>query len=317
MTTELYRKYRPTKISQLVGQSDMVKVLVDMGKRNAIPHCLLLTGPSGTGKTTTARIIAKKLGCGDHDLVEVNAAETRGIDMVRDISNHMRAVPISGKCRVWIVDEIHKTTSDAQSAFLKILEDTPDHVYFMLATTDPQKLKRTIITRSTELKLKALSHDDMFDLLRDVHGKEEKAGGFPLGMVGEVVLEKIAEVADGSARKALVLLHSVIGLEDEEEQLRVVEAGDASHDAIEIARALVTPAMTWHKMTKILGGIEGLEEDSEGIRRLVLSYMSSVALKNPKIASRACDVILLFQDPWFNCGRAGLIAACYELVSKK
>ena len=206
---ELYRRYRPTSFKQLIGQDDVVKSLVDLGKRNAIPHCILLTGPSGCGKTTTARILRKKLKCGDADYCEVNAAESRGIDMVRGIQQRMMLAPIAGDCRVWCIDESHKISSDGMSAMLKMLEDTPSHVYFLLATTNPEKLLPTIKTRATEIKLKLLSPEGIEHLIK----RTAKSEGVQLS---EDVVISIQTHAEGSARKALVLLHAVIGIENED-----------------------------------------------------------------------------------------------------
>ncbi len=308
MTQELYKKYRPKSLSELAGQDEVVKMLTDLGKRKAIPHCLLMTGPSGVGKTTTARILRHRLGCSDHDFCEVNAAKERGIDMVRDISRRMGLAPIGGKSRVWLIDEAASLSSDAQSAFLKMLEDTPSHVYFMLATTHPQKLKPTIRSRSTEIKLKPLNAKDMLRLIVGILELEK------VDHISASVLEKLTDVADGSPRKALVLLHSIIGLGNEEEQLAVIERGDSSRDAIEIARALIGTSTRWPTMAKILKGIEGLEEQSEGIRRLVLAYCSSVLLGGRGASARAADVIEAFRDDFFNTGKAGLILACFEII---
>jgi len=305
---ELYRKYRPANLSDVVGQKDVVSTLTDLGKRKALPHCVLFTGPSGVGKTTIIRILKTKLKCGDHDYVEINAAESRGIDTVRDIQQRMSLAPMGGKCRVWAVDECHKLTGDAQSALLKTLEDTPSHVYFMLATTDPQKLLPTIKTRCTEFRLRGLKPDELTSIVEHVTGAEGKK------LTAEVV-ERLVEVADGSARKCLVLLHAIIGLEGEEEQLDAIQKSDSRRQAFEIARLLIKPNARWNEMAKLLQGIEALNEQAESIRWMVLSYMSTVALKNPKLASRAVEVIDRFRDHWYDCKQAGLILVCYDLLS--
>jgi len=143
-------------------------MLAQMVKRNKVPHTLLFSGPPGCGKTTLARILRKKLNCGKYDFSEVNCADFRGIDMVRDIRSHLQQAPISGDCRVWLIDEAHKLSNDAQNAFLKMLEDTPNHVYFFLATTNPQKLLKTIRTRCTEVVVKSLGDKNMEELIDDV-----------------------------------------------------------------------------------------------------------------------------------------------------
>lgn len=304
MTEELYKRYRPTKFAELLGQPGAVKTLQDLGKRDAIPHCLLFTGPSGCGKTTAARILRAKLGCGDADYFEMNIADFRGIDMVRELRQRMTLAPIGGKCRVWLLDEAHKITADAQDALLKILEDTPKHVYFFLATTDPQKLKATIKTRATEIQLKALSTADLKRLVVDTVAKEGAT-------LADEVIEKLAETADGSARKLMVLLNAVIGLKDVEEQLTAITANDFKAEAIQLARALMNPKTKFAEVAKIL---KAIEDEPEGVRHLVLSYARSCMLSNPAMAGRAADIIRIFQFPFYDSKAPGLALACYTLL---
>lgn len=309
MPPELYRKYRPSKFSEVIGQPEAIKTLNDWGKQKAIPHFLLFTGPSGCGKTTLARILRKKLKCSDHDFIEVNAAETNGIDMVRSIARAMGFAPMMGACRVWLIDEAARLTKDAQSAFLKMLEDTPEHVYFMLATTDPQKLLPTIMTRASEIKVKALSVTDMMGLIRGVRHREEQANSEEdLVGISDDVCDKIIDIADGSARKALVLLHQVIGEEDEEKQLAALSQADSKQQAIEICRLLMKANTSWKQMAKLLRAVD---DEPEGIRRLMLAYMTKVALSGNK---RAIVCLEAFEEPYFNTGKAGLVLSCWNVI---
>jgi DNA polymerase-3 subunit gamma/tau len=299
---ELYKKHRPTKLSELVGQDDAVKMLRQMGKTHSIPHCILLTGPSGCGKTTIARILKRMLNCSDFDFNEMNIADARGIDVVREIRNRMGLAPIGGSVRVWLLDECARATTDFQNGILKILEDTPKHVYFFLATTEPQKLLGTIKTRATEIKVKALKDRDM-DVLLQLTSEKEKF------VLSESVREKIVESADGSPRKALVLLNQVMGLSSEEDQLAVVSAGVASAQSIELCRALLNPKVRWSEISKIL---KTLEEEPESLRRMVLGYANAVLLNSG--SARAYDMITCFEKNYFDSGKAGLAASCFELL---
>ena len=304
---ELYKKHRPVKLSQLVGQDEAIETLKQMAKgKSGIPHFLLMSGPAGCGKTTLARILRHKLKCSDRDFRELNCADFRGIDVVRDIRSAMMMSPMEGETRVWLIDEAGKLTNDAQTAFLKMLEDTPPHVYFMMCTTEPQKLLKTIKSRATEIVVKAVRADKLQELIHRIHEEETGVG------LSEEVCERIAEEADGSPRKALVLLNQVIGIDGEDKQLAAISGGVASHEAIELARALMNPKTTWSTVAGVLGGIEGLEQQAEGIRRLLLGYMSTVAVKNAKQAGRVCDVIGAFEKPFYDTGKAGLVLACWD-----
>ena len=304
---ELYKKYRPTSFADLVGQREAVQMLVNFGKRNTMPHFLLLAGPAGTGKTTIARILRKKLGCSDLDYKEVNAAQNRGIDMVRDIEARIGAAPIGGKCRVWTCDECALLTHEAQSAFLKILEDTPRHVHFIFCTTDPHKLKQTIRTRATIVTLHPVKNSDMLALVNKVADAES----MPLG---EDVADKIVEAAGGSCRQALVLLNQVAGVDDGEEQLALIERNIPERDAVEICKMLLNGRTTWGTMASFLKGLEKIDDQAESIRWLVLSWMKSVALGGGKGAGRAVMVIDAFRDNFYDCKAAGLVAACHEVI---
>lgn len=307
MTTELYRVHRPKRFEDVKGQDDAVRILTNLVEKKKVPHAILFSGSSGCGKTTLARILAKKLGCGKNDFAEINCADFRGIEMVRDIRQRMGLAPIGGKCRVWLIDEFQSATKDAQNGILKMLEDTPPHVYFMLATTDPQKLLPTIRTRCTEVKVSPLTPKVLTTLVETVTSKE----GVQLE---EEVVERLVEVSEGSARKALVLLHQIIRIESTEDQLNAIVSTDSKRQAIEIARALINPRAKWSDVSKIL---KGVEDEPETIRHLVLGYAKSVLLGGGKLTPRAYLIINAFRDNFYDSKHAGLCVACYEVCSPK
>jgi len=304
---ELYKKYRPQKLSEVIGQKTAIEPLVAAGREGRFPHAVLFAGPSGCGKTTLARIFRKKLKCVDIDFNEINTADFRGIDTARDIRRKLHLAPFGGgESRVWLIDECHKLTSDAQNGLLKTLEDTPDHVYFFLCTTEPERLLQTIKTRCTYVAVRALDCDEMEQLVKDVCKKE--------GIVlDEVVVEKIVAAAEGSARKALVILNSVMGQSDVDKQLEIIHKSHPERDAIEIARMLLK-GTSWASVARVLKEIPELENKAEGIRRLVLSYMASVALGKGGDTKRTCEIIECFAEPYFNLGKAGLVSSCYDAV---
>jgi len=303
---ELYKVYRPRKFKDIIGQKEAVKILRTKIEKEELPHTILLSGPSGTGKTTIARILVRALKCSRHDFVEANNADLRGIEEVRKIRNVIQLTPLRGDCRVWLIDEAHKLTNDAQNAFLKMLEDTPDHVYFIFCTTEPEKLLKTIRTRSTEIGLHSLSTKDMLKLIANVSAKAK------INLPEEVV-ENIIENSDGSPRKALVLLDQIKDLQNEDEMLRAIEASTAKDKGEFIGKLLLRPNVEWSELAECLK--DNRKEDSEKIRRGVLGYMASVLLNNSgKTAARAFIVIGCFEDNLYNSGFAGLVYACFAVL---
>lgn len=306
---ELYKKYRPTSFSEVVGQKMVLTQLADMGKRNEIPHTLLLCGASGTGKTTIARILRTKLRCGDCDFHELNCAESRGIDDIRDIANNMNLSPMGGRCRVYLLDEVQKLTSDAFSALLKILEDTPRHVYFILCTTDPQKILKTVRSRCTELVFEPLSTDEVCTLVAGVAEKEGKP-------VPRSVVQKIAETSEGSARKALVTLHAVIGLSSEATQLAAISGVDADDPQLkQVCQKLLYGGAPWSFYQQFF---KEWKEDSEKTRYAILGYFQAVILneKDSKKLHRANQILCEFRDDTYSCKMSGIISSCYRLSNE-
>jgi len=303
---ELYKLYRPKTFKEVLGQKAALSALSTLISLGKVPRALLFTGPSGCGKTTLARILARKLKCGlRYDLQEFNTANFRGIDTVRGISSCMHMAPIEGPCRIWIIDEAHKMTGDAGDAMLKILEDTPGHCYFFLCTTNPQKLSKPIRTRCTEIAVKSLSSKDIENLILETCKKEKKK-------LPEDVVEAIVDCCEGSARKAMVFLHSVIEMDDEDDMLELIQPPTMETDSIEIARALINSRTNWTTMANILKGCD--LKEAEGIRRLVMAYTSKVMLGGGKNSGQCFAILSAFEEPFYNSGQGGLMRACYEVV---
>lgn len=302
--TELYKKHRPKAFKTVVGQEEAIRSLRAFIDADRLPHTIIFTGPSGCGKTTLARICADKLDCHGGDFTELNAADFRGIDTIRDIRTRVTLAPMFGKCRVWVIDEAHALSKDAQNAFLKLLEDTPKHAYFFLCTTDPAKLLKTIITRATEIKIKEMDAKNIEDLLRDVIEQEK------LEFTDEVI-EKIVSCSLGSGRMALVMLNKIVGIEKEEEQLETIEKSSLQRASIELARLLLKSA-PWKDVAKV---IREIDDEPETVRRVVNGYMAAVlanGAKNP----RAFAVLEEFRDDFYTTLKAGLVRACYALSAR-
>ncbi len=303
---ELHLKHRPKKLLDLLGQPDAVKTLEGFFAKGKVPHAILIRGPSGCGKTTIGRIIKRKLKCSDHDFQEINAADSRGIDTIREIRQTMSLAPMNGDCRIWLIDEAASLVGLAQQALLKILEDTPSHVYFILATTDPNKLIKTIHTRCTQIAVSSLSAKVMVQLIRSVVDKEG-------GMITDAVVDRIVEASEGSARKALVILNQVIGLDKEEDRLEAIQKSDHKRVAFDIVKALLYEKTKWADMVKVLAAVD---EEPESIRHFILACANTELMKAGPRSAKAAAIINECRDNWYDCKKAGLTIACWNVLSR-
>lgn len=296
----LYHKYRPKDFSEIVGNEETVSALEAMLERDDKPHSILFSGPSGCGKTTLARIVAGKLGCKGVDFTEVDTADFRGIDTIRDIRMKSQYKPVESDVRVWLLDECHKLSNDAQNALLKILEDTPTHVYFILATTDPQYLIPTIKNRCQQFEVKPLNDKQMKKLLYRVVKNEGES-------IDREVYEQIVNDSQGSPRAALQILDKVLAVEPEKRLAVARKEAEQQFKTIELCRALLA-RKSWKHISKILKSLES--EDPEGIRRAVMGYMSKVLLNGENDVA-ALIMEEMMQSVYYN-GFPGLVFACYS-----
>jgi len=257
------------------------------------------------GKTSIGRIIRKELKCSKWDFKEVNCANKRGVDTIRHIEHEAHILPMKGKTRIWLMDECHMLTGEASNAFLKILEDTPSHVYFILCTTDPQKLIATIRSRATIYPIKPLISTSINEIIKRVCEKEKIK-------ISKTVSDKIVSLSDDSARDALVFLDKIALLDKEKDQLEAISEASVEAAAIQIARTLVNPRTTWIQMAKVLK--ETQKEDAEGMRWMILGYAKAILLNGRK-DDRAFQIIQVFRDNWYDCKAAGLVACCYEIIN--
>lgn len=308
---ELPRKHRPKTVSELVGQVEVRKMMAQWFGTSTTPQTILLSGPTGCGKTTIARIIRRQLKISSMDWNEFNAATDRGIEVVRTIEAQAELNPMKGEFKAWNIDEAHQLTTAAQHGFLKLLEEPPRGVFFILSTTNPKKLLPTIRSRCTDIVVKNLTMTELKKLVKSIGKKEKKT-------LTDDVVEEICKAADGSARKALVVLGSIIKIKTEKDQLEVISKVQIEKEAIDVARILMRPTATWNDVKTIL---KDLGDDQEKVRHTILGYASACMLnpRGPKArqattVGRAYLMIQCFRDHFYDSGKAGLYAACYEVL---
>lgn len=224
MYTALYRSFRPETFNGILGQEHIVKILQNQIKTKTTSHAYLFCGTRGTGKTSTARILAKAMNClaeeGERpcgvcancasikdgvfmDVIEIDAASNNGVDNIRELRESVKYPPAAGRCKVYIIDEVHMLSTGAFNALLKTLEEPPENVMFILATTEVQKLPATILSRCLRLDFKRVPEKTLRQGMRDICGQMEVK-------ISDAALGLIASNADGSVRDALSLLDQCI-----------------------------------------------------------------------------------------------------------
>ncbi len=244
----LYRKYRPKTFELVFGQDTIVRTLKNVIKNEKLSHAYLFTGPRGTGKTSSAKLFAKAINClnnkdGDAcnecencksfnensnpDIIEIDAASNNGVDEIREIKNKVNLVPSMSKYKVYIIDEVHMLSIGAFNALLKTLEEPPEYIIFILATTEPQKLPATIISRCQRFDFKSISHDKMKECLQNIINKENIS-------IEDEALEGIISNSKGGMRDAIGLLDQSSAFSDDKVTIKDIEelSGNISHDEV-------------------------------------------------------------------------------------
>ena len=314
MSVGLYQELRPTFLAEVVGNETTVGALAKMLKSPTRPHAILFFGPSGCGKTTLGRILAHEFGSDENSIFEYNAANTRGIDTVREISAQAGLSSLGGKPKTYIIDECHELTKAAQEAFLKVLEEPPAHCYFVLCTTDPNSLILTVRNRCTPYEVSKLGESKIIALLDWACKKK----GFK---VDPQIIQGIACTCEGSPRASLVALEALKDITNVDEAFQMlVKETEKDIQIIEICKELYAgPVVRKRKLVHILSLLEKIQDESETIRKSVLTYLYRKLLtaeKEDEILDLA-HLVTIFSTNVYYGGRAQLGSLVVRAVLEK
>lgn len=300
--TGLANKYRPTSFKDVLGNDSIVKSLLAKLDTEDRPHTYLFTGDSGTGKTTIARIYAERLGADEEFIEEVNASADNGVSAARDLELRAMSPAIGNPIRVFIMDECHRMTKDAQNVLLKVMEEPPANVYFMFLTTEPESLINAFINRCTVYSTSVPSRRDGLNWLNEIVKEEGKD-------ISDSVLRTIIKTANGVPRRCLTLLDSVIDLDTEDSMYDMIESFTSDSSSVKDLCSMLLKRAPWVEVSKCLKTLKG---EPEANRRAILGYMSAVLLNNG--SNIAADALDLFKENVYDSGKPGLVLATYSVV---
>jgi len=298
-------KNRFKSLDDVVGNKGVVTSLRSVleRKKEDIPHAFLFHGQKGCGKTSMARIIAEALECDPASILEYDIGDMGGIDTIRTLKEACQYSAMMGDVRVYVLDECQSLTKPGQDALLKTLEEPPSHVYFVLCTTEPDKLKDTIRSRCTTYMMKSLNSVEMGTLLNSVLEKEGKED-YP-----KTILKEIISIAEGSPRNALVALDAVIDITDEESALAALSSIATTDGTTKELCQMIVQGNIWENVRGVLKDVLS-ESEPEKIRHAILGYLSVVLLGSKK-NDRISEIIDIFSESTMYHGRAILVNQVY------
>lgn len=301
----LINKYRPSNFEGVAGNQITIGKIKALLDKNDPKRTFLLSGPMGCGKTTIGRVIAKYVGCDtDFDFIEVDAAALNGVAPARELRNTCHYRSLTQGPRVWLIDECHRMTKPAQEILLKTFEEPPSHAFFILATTEPQALEKTVVDRFSHFKVAPLTEEEFKSFIKKIARREKIE-------VPEEVIELLFDKSEGRPRSALNMLEKIATSPVDEMLSMIKDEQEAESEVIELCRLLIKKA-SWNDVRKVLKSVMD-KEDPETIRRIVLGYMTSILLKSDN--NEAFEIASNFMSPFYTNGKSDLVFYCYQALS--
>lgn len=301
----LTERYRPKMLDDFRGNDAMINALdhVLSLPKEKLPHAFLLSGPTGCGKSTLAKIIANELGCSGSDCVVIDAGLTGGVDVIRELRSNMLYKPLESACRVWIIEEAHKLTKPFQDGMLLTIENPSSHNFFILCTTNPNGLLNTVRGRCSSFPVKLLTTKEMTLFLKKVCKVENE-------LLDESLIQDIVEQAEGHPRNALMILEQVLSMPPTLRAEIAQFSMETKTEAFALAQALFTPKLSWKVLANLIKGLDTSE--AETVRRIVMAYANKVLLDGQDhMMNRCISVMEHFRKPTYDNGLQDITYYCH------
>ena len=315
----LYRKYRPKSLNEVYGQKIITRILTNAIESDKFAHAYLFTGPRGCGKTSIAKIVARMVNClnlknGDPcngcvnclesiqdncvDIIEIDAASNNGVDEIRELKNNVTILPSNLKYKVYIIDEVHMLSIGAFNALLKTLEEPPEHVIFILATTDIEKVPITIISRCQVLEFKKINKNDMFDRLKEI-AKLEKI------KIDDEAINEIIDQSDGGLRDAIGLLDLASSYSSDKitlDDITTINGNVSTHEIENLTNMIIS-----HDIDKSISCINEYRDGGKDLIKLtekIIKQLNIIMLKDNN--TNICSIYELLLDALSNMKKNNL-----------